>query len=78
MEDKEKRLNALEAFELSIKTRPDFWAHYARLFKQPNPCDLATMIDQATGYSDAVLDQAFIFFMKYVWDTMPQDDKLSN
>jgi len=84
MEDKEKRLNALEAFESSIEARPDFWANYTRLYKQPNPCDLAkqspinTMVDQATGYSDAVLDRAFSFFLKYVLDTMPQDDKLSN
>ena len=84
MKDKEQGLNAVEAFELSIEKCPEFWAHYARLSKQPNPCDLAkqspinTMIDKATGYSDAVLQKAFTFFMEYVWETMPQDDKLSN
>jgi hypothetical protein len=49
------------------------WENYSKLFSKPSPRDLVkvfpieSMTDEATGFKDKVLDDAFQFFLKCVW-----------
>lgn len=76
------KLTVIDAFKESILNPryQDLWKHYERLGFGDNPTKLGkgapinNMIDEATGFNNKVLGDAFKFFSRYIWIPIAQDN----